>query len=686
MKKNLLSIGLLAAGFAVNAQMTTTPSVLTHVDNGGLFYVGKGALVYNGGGLQTKDTGILENHGNVMVVGNATTDVLRTLAGTADKAEGATVGGTIVNKINELNGYASPNTLADGNVYSYGQLYISGLSQANIAAIVNQEHKQVKHGAYQQVAMPFYNKTFSTLSSEFGKNFTTQRWSQNEILVWSNEASVFYHLTNLATKSTQAASSWHYWVLGGAGLDPTVLHTIKGVPYAEENTPNYQLKNAAANVNFGVGGNNINSQNEKYNTYVQDGFEIANGGTAWIGNYGKNMYLLSNPYLTNIDLSRIGYAEPVGGTTPITDNVALSNIMGIRLEVAGGVTWNGTTGTSNTGVTHKFVTFANGANQTPVGDLEYLIVRPMGTFLIKLKDNLTQPTLDFKNLRRFNYIPRAETVSYSVTAAKAATGTSNNGKPKNSPATATVKQLGVIGLDAEGNEIARTYYVVYPDGKTGHTTASSTQITATSNDIMGTYEESLTGGIDPAYQSSYWLRINEANEVDFKGKAIPMSLYGNGAIKSLKFQIRENAQLVAPGTKELSGGIPFYFATETGSPVKIAHDAVVPVDGTQYSLYYGAPAKGKGANKEVAGEEVAKPARTMVVFNPSINDYIVRFDPSWKNAEVQVYDMSGKLVISEKDVDAGKDYVIKLSNQQKSTYVVTVVSDKGEKVSSKILK
>ena len=34
-------------------------------------------------------------------------------------------------------------------------------------------------------------------------------------------------------------------------------------------------------------------------------------------------------------------------------------------------------------------------------------------------------------------------------------------------------------------------------------------------------------------------------------------------------------------------------------------------------------------------------SRTMVVYNPEITNYIVRFDPNWKKADIEVYDMSG---------------------------------------------
>ncbi|MFC3160648.1 T9SS type A sorting domain-containing protein [Chryseobacterium arachidis] len=76
----------------------------------------------------------------------------------------------------------------------------------------------------------------------------------------------------------------------------------------------------------------------------------------------------------------------------------------------------------------------------------------------------------------------------------------------------------------------------------------------------------------------------------------------------------------------------------------------------------------------------------MVLFNPAIDNYIVRFDPKWKKADIEVYDMSGKLVISKKAVSTSSDYVLELDSKLKNSYIVKVVSDKGEIVNTKILK
>ena len=270
------------------------------------------------------------------------------------------------------------------------------------------------------------------------------------------------------------------------------------------------------------------------------------------------------------------------------------------------------------------------------------------------------------NAFTFKYNPRVEGVNYSVTAAKGAAG-------------GTLKQLGIIALNDQGDEMGRTYYVVYPNAKTGHTSERTVQSTLGSQDIIGTYEEdAVNGGYDSTYKNAYWLYINEANENDFKGKAIPLDLY-NADIKSLKFEVRENTELIENSVHELSSGIGFFYKGSNGEALQIKQNQIIPVSGLQYSLYYGKPGGALGTEVGV------KPSRTRVVYSQAKDDYLVIFDPSWKTADVQVYDMSGKLIISQKNIVTSNNFDIKLSKSN-SAYIVTAVSESGDQFSSKIIR
>ncbi|KFF11524.1 T9SS type A sorting domain-containing protein [Chryseobacterium soli] len=656
MRKSLFAIGLLAIGSSVQAQ------ILCHVDTNANMYVSEGTLVYSGGGVQTRGNGLLDVHGNVMVVG-AAGDAFKTITTTGtDKTDG----GNIVLRLN------TPGTYATS---TYGQLYIDGLTQTNITGVVSKEFRTDRHGNgnyFQQIAMPFYGKTLNTLSTEFAKTFNTGRYS-NPILKWDNAGAVSNHFTDLTATTNDGSGYYMLKVTGNdlntstppatmATIAPTPtgsVFTLNGKPYAT--LPVATLQNAG-NVNFGTGGNNINPQNEKYNSYLQDQFE--NTASLWTGSYGKNIYQFGNPFLTNLDLSKIGYVENVG----VTDGNAVSNIWGVKYSA-------GTVQTSSTGSTYstgaQIQTFNN--DGTPVGDIG-LMIQPMQPFVLKLRDNTSQ-TLNFNTLRRFNQAVRAAGTDYSVTAAKNA----HAGKL----ASGSVKQLGVIGLDANGKEIARTYYVVSPTATTGHqvSTATTVQAAASSGNLIGTFEEALAGGYDNNYTSQYWLYINEANESNFKGKNVMLVNYDLSKVKSYKFEIRENAELVPVGTHLLSAGIGFYYKATNGTVQQAKQGDVITVSNDEYNLYYGEPSK-----DVLATQKAATPSRTLVVYNPEITNYVVRFDPNWKKADIEVYDMSGKLVISKKAVDASRDFVIELDGSIKNSYVVKIVSDKGETVNTKILK
>lgn len=674
MKKNLLTIGILALSLSVQAQ-----NVLLHVDDAAKMYVSEGTLVYNGGGLQTRGAGMIDLHGNMMIEGSeSNNDVVRTInTGSTPKLDGS----NIVVRLNDPNNPATS---------TYGQLYINGLTQGKITAVVSKEFKAARHGAvggsyFQQIALPFAGKAISSLSTEFAKTFGTQRFTQNEVLKYNNTLVVSDHYTNLSTATTDPTG---YYMLGSknGNLDvaqppasmPRIgfgsaengrVYTINGVPYSSilsstEPIISRSLSGAGTGINFGVGGNATNQYLEKYNTYLQDNLETTAGTGAWSTNYGKNMYQYGNPFLTNLDLSKIGYAE----SGAVNDGNNITNIWGVRYDPGTIVTRsNGSTFSKDS----KVITITPGS-AVPVGDIG-LLIKPMQAFVIKLRDNSPQ-TLNFNNLRRFKNTLRADGTSYNVTAAK------------NGSSASTVKQLGVIALDAAGNEVGRTYYVVSGNSITGHQDDSNTTVQAasTGGNIIVTFEEALTGGIDQNYSSKYFLYINEANEANFLGKNVKLGNYDynstNTAV-SYKFEIRENAELIPAGANVLSSGIGFYYKAYNGALQQITQDSVVPITSATADLFYGAPSLGA-----LGTEEGTRPSRTMVVYNPAITDYIVRFDPNWRKADIQVYDMSGKLVISQKAVDTKTDFVIKLDGSVKNSYVVRIVADNGEVVNTKILK
>ena len=669
MKRNLLTVALLALSISVCAQ------TICNVNDDGVFFVGENALVYNGGGLQTKGNGIYDVRGNVMVVGTST-DQFNTIVsgGSADKTDG----GNFILRL---------NTPATSATSTYGQLFISGIPQGKMNAIVDKEYREPKHGTYQQLAMPFSGKLISSLSGSvssigtFGKTFTNARYSKNEVLTWNNVTAVS---DNLNVSSTTPKNTTYYMfgtnnfdsntppatmpsnpdpAAADFGTNPTragVVYTLRGKAYSDlaPSTINETIKDAANGtnfVNFGTGGNNNNFYNEKYNTYLQDQFQKTTN-PVWTSDFGRNIYQFGNPFLTNLDLSNIDWVEP--GTT--TDGNNLTKVWGVRYNP-------GTVVSLSNGSTYSIgaLTMTYAGSGAAVGDTKY-IIKPMQTFVLKMRDNTTAPTLFFNSLRRFSNKSRTSG-DYSVTAGKGAT-------------TGTIKQLAIIGLDVNSNEIGRTYYVVSPNFTSGHQTSTDKTVQAGTSgaNVLGTFEENaVTGGYDGNYLN-YLLYINEANEIDFEGKAVPLAIYNTDA-KKLRFEILEDGVAIDAGVHNLSTGIGFYYKASNGTITEINQNDEVNITSDEYGLYYG-----KGPT--VLGNAETKANRTIVVYSSNEDNYIVQFDPSWKKASVKVYDMSGKLIINEGKVNTKSNYIIKLSDQRRSTYVVAIESENGEKVNTKILK
>lgn len=641
MKKNLLTLSVLALSLSSNAQ------IITYVGDKSLVHVTKDALVYSGGGVKVVGTGVVDNSGNIMVVGDANSKFETVATNGSNKTDGG-------NFILRITGNPTQN-------FRYGQLYIKGLAQSNITGIVDKEYRDEKHGTYQQIALPFYNKSLSALGTELGRPFEDKRRSQKELLVWDNKKVRFDLLKTSESSATTVtaaraggSASTAYFAMGALGFDPsTPNRTIKGIPYADANVSG--ILEGADKVNFGSGGSARNYYGEPYNTYLQDGFDASTG--EWQGNYGKNIYQFGNPFLTNLDLSQL--------------KTHFRDLQGVRVAPIDVTTIDkgATFSKSFRYITYTGLSGSSVGTSIPVGDIDNAIIKPMQTFVIKLSRGNATP-LDFSSLRRFAY--KAATGSFSkVTSSKRGISVASS-----------VKQLAVIAQNSKGEEIGRTYYVVYAGGVTGQPKTATTQVTASGN-VIGTFEENKNGGIDESLQSTYWLYINEANEKDFKGKDILLALYSED-VKSLKFKIHENAQPLRDGQSVLTSGESFYINIGDNKPVQITNGKEIPVtvsESAAFSLYYGVP-----TTLAVVDEKIEKPSETFLAYDAAVSAYRLVFDKLWKSAKVQVFDMTGKLILSQDNAKTSTDFVIHLPQETHGAYIVTAVSETGKKFTQKIVK
>jgi len=648
MKRSILTLGMLALSFLTKAQTDD----LTYVANGVEMTIAP-ELVYSlyDGKITIVGTGKITNSGNVMIRDYSGKAGFKTLtaAGLAK-----TDGGNFILK------------MYNDNLSSlrYGQLYFYNMtSQNQVTGIVDKEYKDNHHGSYQQIALPFHQKSLSELSAEllspgdtfkFGAGNRANRYSGEAIMRYSNQYARFDDLST--TSKTTQSSYLEYFVLGTRKFNAsTAVKTIKGVPLSLQYVDLILTGgNLSPDVVFGTNGAKQNYYRERYNTYIQDQWHIGNFGasSAWTGDFGKNIYMYGNSYLTNLDL--------VNELPEMLDDKG--DIWGLRLD-PGTVTTASSGGTQSTGAKH--VTY--NAAGTPSGDVG-LVIRPMQTFVLKFRNSKAQ-TLIFQKGRRFAYTARPYSASSSVLSRGSA---------------GSLKQLGVIALDEHGNELGRTYYVVYPEAQTGKPSTYSTQVAADSQNIIGTFEEKPSGGIDEELQNSYWLYINEANQSNFKGKEIPLKIYSD-KVRALKFEVRENAVEVPDSQEKFRNGQSFYIS-KGNDLVTVGHNKTIAINSAtdnSFGLFYGKPS---GYNDVSAGN-VAKPSATVVAFDEASKEYKIFFDPAWNTAKVEVYDLSGRLIYSKDKVDTkAGEFTLSLPSGNRATYVVKAVSETGSVFSQKIIK
>ncbi|WP_379968657.1 hypothetical protein [Epilithonimonas sp. UC225_85] len=625
--------------------------VLTYVGNSALVTIQSQTLFYNGGGFQTAGTAVVNNSGNVMVNGTST-DVV-TLANTANF------------------------TLKLASTTDYGQLYVTGITQANISGKVNKEYTaDYLNGTTgrQQTGIPFYNFTYADLKNVFGNgninltnggNTTSGRFSPSSIFKWNNERARFDQIVGGADTDV-IGTPLTYYIVPRRKADGTFFwvpnsdkKTFTGIPVSDMTTSNVQISLSGAYAgSFGYNGSSSNYYGEKYNTYLDDPFRSKT--PTWASDYALNLYQLANPFLTNLDLSFIATSEAGN----LSDGNSISNLVGVAYY---GTSFITNTFSGTTYGTPIVATTSGGVFQG--GDISKLIIKPMGEFMVKLSNNTAQ-TLNLTKTRRFKSTVRSTSTDYSVTAAKNTSDDEGGGIP----ADKIVKQVAVVMYDLDGTELDRTYYAISPSAVTGYNPSTALMQAYSSDKKIFTKEEKSEGGEDSNYTDK--LYINEANELGFKSKQIPLYIDYAEQPYQLKFEVYEKGERVTDG---LSSGDSFYFKNNEGQFIKIVDGEGLSMSGSQSSLglYYELPEGG------TLGTDITSNSQTVIAKKNS--EWVVRFAKNWKNATVEIYSAAGQLLNSKTQISTSSDYSIPLNYQAKSVFLVKAISEKGEVVIKKII-
>lgn len=633
MKKNLLLIGCFLLGEFADAQ------VITYVGSNAEVTVLNGTLVYSGGGWENAANSKVDNTGNIMVVGG---------------------GSDVFTSANNGNFKLKMPSLT-----AYGQLFISGIPQAQITGKISKEYLADANGkAWQQAGIPFVGYTFADLQSNLG--FQLQGSTRNDkgtAFVWNNPLARFDQIsgnfgnptdyTILPLKDKNGANPW-------VPSNASTVKTFQGVPVSDQGavTNNHTLAISTVAGSYGALGGGTNAYHEWYRSYLNDPFAgsatVPSSWPAGGGTYGANLSQFANPFLTNLDLSNITFVDKISGDN---DGIKIPNIQGISYYKKDAVpTWNPTTGTTYDGALIN-AALVGSTGIFDAGDLSNLFIKPMGEVMIKFKTNQT-PNINLNNTRSF---------TARVAATYSPTGKGNRENTANIEAGAT-KQVAVVLYDQNNEELSRTYYAVSPSDITGYSNQSRQ---AYVEDLpIYTKEELPQGGEDPNF--SYQLYINTANELDFAHKQVPLYINSNNAV-NMTFELYEGGVKV-DDLGDLPNGKSFYIERD-GVVSKIQAGMTMPAAYGSYSLSYEEP-EGTLATSNVVGSQT-------VVFRKG-QDWVIRFAKDWNFGNVELYSITGQLLNISKKVAASQEYVIPVKST--GAYLVRITSDKGQIVTKKILK
>ena len=680
MKKNLLALGALALGFSFNAQ------TLTYVDEGAKFYVSSGALVYSGGNwvLDSNIEKTVENKGNIMIVGDYK-------KGT--KTNAASDGKEFVNV------YTGPN--------DYGQVQILSSANATDALMTMQRPAASTNyfGADYAIAFPYkdkvtyFMKSFGKTEAEFrgscglDVDCGAARYTMN-LYKWDNNqmegdavttadkfvAGDYYFINLRPDANLQSAMTG---IIGYKGTpDPlSYLKTGKAVIKG-------QTEASFSIIPYNTWKSYINNYNEYYKTYLGD---VDTKSLV----YNKNVYRFGNPYTSNLDLSDASGANSWltilnGGTRrklvqAYTDQLIKDFTITKRTDVYD-VNWSGTVGTTNVNWTYYTAKF-DGTQWT--GNANALLIKPLETF--NLNFPVINPTalggtrtvnveVSFKDANKtFKYTP--STPGTSTMIASNMKFSSGSMMSTFSPKILASNYYTAVNIDefyqneifllkdntiqADPVYLVGTKYYAMPTAKT--TSVSSSMI--------------YVNGINPdeTVNVDNKKAFNEFNSIDYVGK--PLGLGFNNLVDGnnyeLKFNLYEGS--IFNNVKDLSAG-KFYIKDKLNNKVdEVSASSTYKFTASgdmsnRFEVYWKSVSSGAAGTLATSSDAVT--SSKTIIYKDGGNISTIKFENSLGKANVEVYDMSGKLLLTKKNVNTTSDFPIDL--QIYGVYVVKVTYANGE--------
>lgn len=638
MKHNYLIWSLclsIISGIAFAQDANIVGNMKVKVEPNTLFYFGENLNLKQ----NVTDNKVIENEGNIKIDGNLT--------------NAHSTGENFV------------STWIDKD--TYGQVIINQNKDAGKLAMEKGKINPAVF-AWGQFAIPFaYNNAQEAMQNLFGVDYTssTNRYNAS-MMVWNNNKPRWDHLN-----ASSILKPGDYVILNLSADAGNVLDAMnnndvliyKGAPTNKE----HSITGISSNFYQTIGAewndwkNKRNIYNEAYHTYIEDHRRDLSTDPV---NYGKHSYQFGNPYTSNIDLSLFA------------DSFAADSLIGVFKF--GNLDWNIDSGSSSLTDAAKKATY-NGTIWA--GDAEALIAKPFEPFVLTYANEDIPASFTFDDtMKTFSMTSNASLTQPSPLVP----GQSNY--QTEGVNNADFYQLRLNLYDENDAFTGNRIFVVVTNGIENGTPNNLESEYSDFGNRNGFYLAQENAEGLPVNSSARKMDINTVN-LDFENKPIPL-FFNREAGDPNGYYLKANLFYGSIFNQLEEENYPdqnsFYFYDQTEDvfiPITTDFNYYIGPDDIygekiRYELYWNAnPDDRLGLGEELAGH-------TIVYKDQLVHK--VRFNQNWNTAEVKVFDLSGRNILTYNNVDTKTDLTIKLDLS--GVYFVRIKADTGEVYTQKILK
>lgn len=597
----------------------------------------------------------------------------------------------------------------DLNTHNYGQVIIKETATVTAGSKFIMEKPVIDPQTFDwgQFSIPFtYQTANDAMVALFGRSYVngSNRY-YHSMMRWDNmELPEFDHL------------------LSGTEVQPTD-YIVLNLMYSSPGIKNVMLNNQKLNY-FGVPANSIheakfkpsiypnenwsvwkdwkNNYNERYRTYIED--PVRNNNTD--ENFGKYIFQFGNPYTSNLDLSFIGL--PDNDSSYKNDGVYIPDLQGVTQYTE--MAWSNEEGVESGNVRAVSATF-NGSGWA--GNPEALIVRPFQPFTINLRASTTntgERIFKFSDgLKVFSSAPALSPTTGPLNPQDRSRHGATFADLVSANLTQTTEGDGTLGnLVLASSRLP--FYQLQLDlfTENDHFTGNSVYIAVSNLTVSGqlsALESNYYGfenGLFVMQENPNGEEVTEVNQImqinaiphSFVGKPIPLGIkfpennYNGYFLKANLFYKDIFSKLSEEEINFDDGNTFLFYDKVQDVLLPITTNFMYYIERTpedldlRYVIYWNdGPENSTIFDKLDVSDELT---HNTVIYKDA-DSHKIKFNKTWKTAEVKVYDLTGRLIYSKSNVRVSDgDYVLDLPKN--STYVVKLQSENGEVYTKKIIK